>query len=135
MEIAHAEFGALDVHGKEDFASSTEILDVAIPAVLGAARDGSSAFFADFGFDIAACATSVHVVGLGGLGDNAVKLVGLDELAFAAVPFGQNFGGGRTAQYARVDKARKADVRDVPGGAEYAFKVPDGFGSVGRYDG
>jgi hypothetical protein len=35
MEIADAEFGALNVDGEVDFAASGKILDVAVPTVLG----------------------------------------------------------------------------------------------------
>jgi len=51
-------------------------------------------------------------------------------LAFAAVPFCEDFGGGCAAEDTRVDETREADVGDVAGGAEDAFKVPDGFCSV-----
>ena len=31
-----------------------------------------------------------------------------------------------------MDEAGEADVGEVAGGTEYAFEVPDGFGTVGR---
>lgn len=37
MEVAHAELGAFDVDGEIDFATSAEVLDVAISAVFGTA--------------------------------------------------------------------------------------------------
>ena len=37
MEIADAEFGALDVDGEVDFAASAEILDVAVSTMFGTA--------------------------------------------------------------------------------------------------
>lgn len=34
-----------------------------------------------------------------------------------------------------MDEAGEADVREVAGGTEYAFEVPDGFGTGGRLGG
>ena len=31
-----------------------------------------------------------------------------------------------------MDEAGEADMGEVAGGTEYAFEVPDGFGTVGR---
>lgn len=72
----------------------------------------------------------MDVLRLGRLSDDAFEFGGADELGFAPVPFGEDFGGGCTAEDARVDEARKADVGDVAAGTEDAFEVPDGFGAA-----
>lgn len=53
-----------------------------------------------------------------------------DQLRLTAVPRLQDLGGGSTAQNARVDEPCEFDMRKMARGAVYAFKVPDGFGSV-----
>ena len=106
VEVADAEFGAFHMDGEVDFAAAAEILDIAVPAMLRAARDGPRAFLANLCFYVTGAAASVHVLGLRGLSDNLLKvlcLVGIDELAFAAVPFGEDFGGGGAAKDAGVD--------------------------------
>lgn len=68
---------------------------------------------------------------LRGLRDVAVQPgIRRDQLRLAAVPLGQDLGGGRASQDARVDEAGEAHVRDMSRGAEDALKVPDGFGAV-----
>ena len=106
VQVADAELGPLDVHRQVDLAAAAKVLDVAVAAVLGASRDGARAFAADFGFDVAGAAAGVHVLRLGGLGDDFVEVlgfVGIDQLAFAAVPSGQDFGRGRAAEDSGVD--------------------------------
>jgi hypothetical protein len=115
-----------------DLAPPGEILDIAITAVFRAAGDGTSALPSDLVLEGALGAAGVNVDGLGRLGDNAVhSATGGDKLAFAPVPFGEDFGRGCAAQDARVDQAGEADVRDVPRGAEDSFKVPDCFCAAG----
>ncbi len=132
MQVADAKFGAFDVDGQVDFAAAAEVLDVAVAAVLGAAGDGSCAFLADFGFDVAGSAAGVHVLWLGGLGDDFFEFlrgVGVDELAFAAVPFGEDFGGWGAAKDTGVDETGESDMGDMTGGGKDTFEIPDGFGA------
>ena len=127
VEVADAELGAGDVHGQEDAAAAAQVLDVAVAAVLGAAGDGARALLADFVLERAGGRAGVDVLGLGRLGDDALELGRADELGFAAVPLGEDFGGGGAAEDAGVDEAGESQVRDVAGGAEDAFKVPNRF--------
>lgn len=61
--------------------------------MFGSAGYGSGAFFADFFFGRVVGAAGVDVDGLGWMGDVAVHVGALgDELAFAAVPFCEDFG-------------------------------------------
>ena len=68
MQVANAEFGALDVDRQIGLAASAEVLDIAVPAMLGAAGDGSSALLPDLFADLVRGTACVHVLGLGGLG-------------------------------------------------------------------
>lgn len=73
----------------------------------------------------------MHVGRVGGLGYIAVHMCAFgDELVLAAVPFGEDFGGGSTAEDTRVDEAGEADVWDMSRRAEYTFEIPDGFCTV-----
>ena len=133
VEVADAEFGAFDVNGEVNFAAAAEVLNVAVPAMLGATGDGSCTFLTHLVFDIACSAACVYVLRLGGLGDNFFEFlrgVGADELAFAAVPFGQDFGGWGAAEDTGVDEAGEADVGDMAGGCKDTFEIPDGFGTA-----
>ena len=115
MQVADAEFRTLDVYRQEDFGSAREVLDVAVPAVFGAAGDCSRALTADLLFQIFICGSGMDILGLRRLGDDAVVcgLAGLDELAFALVPGCEDFGARCTAQDARVDEACETDAGDV----------------------
>lgn len=73
----------------------------------------------------------MDVLRLRGLRDDAVERCGGDEVGFAGVPGGEDGGGGSAAEDAGVDEPGEADVREVAGGAEDAFEVPDCFGAVG----
>ena len=137
VQVANAEFGAFDVHGEVDFAATAEVFNVAVSAVLGAAGDGSRAFFAHLGFDVPRSAARVHVLRLRGLGNDFfefLRRVGVDELSFAAVPLGENFGRWGTAQNTRVDETRESDMGNVAGGRKDTLKVPDGFGAGGTWN-
>lgn len=128
MQITDAEFRAFDMDRQVDFASAAEVLDIAIATMFRTAGDRARALGTDLRDDIGGCGlTSVHVLRLGRLRDDAVEGVCTDELAFALVPEGEDVGGGGAAEDAGVDEAGEADVRDVPRGAEDAFEVPDGF--------
>lgn len=50
VQVADAEFSTRHMDGEVDFGAAGEVLDVAVSAVFGAARDGAGAFLADFGF-------------------------------------------------------------------------------------
>lgn len=51
--------------------------------------------------------------------------IGRNELALAAVPFGEDLCGRRASQDSGMDQAGKPDVGDMAGGAEDALKIPD----------
>lgn len=125
VEVSDAEFGALDMHRQVDFAASREVLDVAIAAVLGATRDRSSALLADLFLDVVRCAARVHIDGLGWLGNDSVHGIGRDEFAFSFIPYCEHLGRWCTAENTGMDQAGEADVGNVAGGTEDAFKVPD----------
>lgn len=130
VQVADAELGALDVHGQVDLAAAAQVLDVAVAAVLGPAGDGASALAPDLVLDVARRAPGVDVLRLRRLGDDGVELVLADQLGFALVPGREHFGRRCAAHDTRVNEAWEAHVRDVAGGAEDAFEVPDGLGGV-----
>lgn len=66
----------------------------------------------------------MDILGLRWLRDDAFEFSGADEVGFTAVPLGEDFCRGGTAEDARVDEAGKSKVRNMAGGAEDAFKVP-----------
>lgn len=130
MQISNTELRALYMHWQEDLASSAQVLDVAIPAMLRPPWDCPGTLPPDLGLNLARRTAGVDVLGFGGLGDDAVEFVGADEFPFALVPDGEDFGGRGTAHDSGVDEAWEADVGDVAGGAEDTFEVPDGFCTV-----
>lgn len=67
--------------------------------------------------------------GLGWRRYDTLEFIGSDEVSFAFVPGGEDFGRGGAAENARVDEAAELDAGDVARCAENAFKVPDGLGS------
>jgi hypothetical protein len=79
------------------FASSRQVLDIAVPAVFRSSRNGACSFTADFLFDFSGSRTSVDVCGIGGLGDNAIELVGCYEFAFTFIPGCEDLGRRSTA--------------------------------------
>lgn len=97
MEIADAEFRTGDVHGEECPTASTQVLDIAVPAVFRAAGDGSCSFLSYLLFELSGGGASMHVLGLRGLSDDSFEVGGGDEFAFTAVPFCEDFGAGGTA--------------------------------------
>ena len=127
MEVADAELGPGDVDREEDFAAAAQVLDVAVPAMLGAPGYGPRSLFANFLFQVAGCGARVDILRLGRLRDDAFEVGGADEVGFAAVPLFQNLGGGSTAEDAWMYEAGESQVRDMAGGAKDAFKVPDCF--------
>lgn len=74
VQVADAEFGAGNVHREVDFGAAREVLDVAVAAVFGAARDRARAFLGDFGFQVSRGAAGVRVEGLRRLRDDAVEV-------------------------------------------------------------
>ncbi len=129
MEVADAEFRPRDVDWEEDLAAAAQVLDVAVAAVFGAAGDGAGPLLADFFLQVARRGAGVDVLGLRGLGDDALEFGGADEVGFAAVPFGEDLGRGSAAEDAWVDETGESQMGDVAGGAEDAFEVPDCFGA------
>ncbi len=119
---------------EEHFAATAQIFDIAIATMFWAAGYGPRALFAYFFCDLGGCGASVDVLGLRRLRDDTFEFGGIDEVGFAAVPLGEDFGGGSTAEDARVDETRKSEMRDVAGGAEDAFEVPDCFGANQQCD-
>lgn len=113
VEVAHGELGARDVYREVCFAPAREVLDVAVSAVLGAARDRAGAFGADFGFECTRGCAGVDVFGLGEVGDDTVESVEFYELGLTACPFGEDLGGWSTAHDTWVDEAGETHMRDV----------------------
>ena len=129
VEVAYAEFCSGHVDGEEDFAATAQVLDVTVAAVLGAAGDGPRALLSHFVLQLPGRGASVDILRLRRLGDDSLELGGADEMRFATVPLGQDFGGGSAAEDARMYETGESQMRDVAGGAEDAFKVPYGFGA------
>ena len=119
---------------KENFAAAAQVLDVAVATMLWAAGYSPRALFAYLFFKLARCGASVDVLRLRWLRDDTFEFGGADEVGFATVPLSENLGGGSTAENARVDETREPEVRDMAGGAEDAFEIPDCFGANKRYD-
>ena len=127
VEVADAELGPGDVDREEDFAAPAQVLDVAVAAMLWAAGYGPCALFAYFLFQLARCGARVDILRLRWLSDDALEFGCANEMGFATVPLGENFGGGSTAEDARMDEAGEPQMRDMAGGAEDALEVPDCF--------
>ena len=125
VQVAHAELGALDVHGQVHFAAARQVLDVAVAAVFGTAGDGARALFANLGLCLLVRGAGVHALWFGGLGDDAFESRGGDKFGFAPVPFCEDLRGWRAAEDAWVDETSELDAGDVAGGAKDAFEVPD----------
>ena len=125
VQVSDAELGAFDMDGQVHLAPSTQVLDVAVTAVLRPPRDGPRSLLADLGLDLVGRAAGVHVLWLGRLGDDALEGRGADEFGFALVPRLEDFLRRGAAEDAGMDQARKADVRDVARGAEDALEVPN----------
>ena len=93
MQIADAELGSLDMDWQIRLAPPAQVFDIAVPAMLGPARDGPSAFFPDLRLDIVRSASGMDVLRFRRLGDDKARVgIGTDELAFTAVPFGEDLG-------------------------------------------
>lgn len=98
VQIADRELGTLDMDREVHLAAAREVLDVAVAAVLRAAGDGAGTLLADFLFDVVACGTGVHVLGLGRHRHVAVHVRAcFDQTGFALVPGLEDFGRGRAA--------------------------------------
>ena len=114
MQVPNAELGALYVDGEVHFAAARKVFNVTVATVFGAPRHGAGAFAADFFAQVSRGAAGVDVLRLGWEGDFPTRVgEGGDELGFAAVPFGEDGGGGGAAEDAGVNEARKSDMRDV----------------------
>lgn len=92
MQISYRELGAWDVHREVSLASARQVLDVAVPTVLGSAGDCAGAFGTDLGFEIPRGSAGVDVFGFGEVGDDAVEGVEFNELRLAAGPLGEDLG-------------------------------------------
>lgn len=134
MEIANAELGPGDMDREEDFAPAAQVLDIAIATMLWAAGYSPRALFAHFLFKLAGCGASVDVLGLRWLRDDTLEVGGADEVGFAAVPLSEDLSGRSTAEDARVDETGESEMRDMAGGAEDAFKVPNCFSANEQCD-
>lgn len=132
MQISNTELRALDMHREEHLAPPRESFDVTVPAMLRPPRDCAGAFAADFLLQLRVRRPGVHILGLRGLGDNAVVRVRarLDQLAFALVPEREDLCRGRAPEDPWVDEPSEPDAGDVARRAKDAFEVPDGFGAA-----
>lgn len=97
--------------------------------MLWAARYSPRALFAYLFFELAGRGASVDVLGLRRLRDDTFEFGGANEVGFAAVPLSEDLGRWSTAEDARVDETGESEMRDMAGGAEDAFEVPDCFGA------
>jgi hypothetical protein len=98
MQIPDRELGPLDMHRQVNLAAARQVLDVAVAAVLRAARDRAGALVADFRLDVVVRGAGVYVLGLRRLGDVAVHVrARFDQAAFALVPGCEDFRRGRAA--------------------------------------
>ena len=93
MQIADAELSPLDMDWQIRLAPPAQVFDIAVPAMLGPARDGPGTLFPDLGLDIVRSASGVDVLRFRRLGDDKARVgIGTDELAFTAVPLGKDLG-------------------------------------------
>jgi len=133
VQIAHAEFRSGYMNLQERLGPARQIFDVAVAAVFGSTWYRTRTFLSYFLFNGASRGASVDILRLRRLGNDTLEFGGADEFGFAAVPFGQDFGTGSTAENPWVNEPREADTRYVPARTEDTLKVPDGFGAeIGR---
>ena len=59
------------------------------------------------------------------LSNDAFEASGAYQVGLSFIPFGKNFVRRSTPENARVYQTGEADARNVSGGAENPFKVPD----------
>lgn len=128
MQIANAEFSALDVNWKVDLATTGQILDITIPAVFRTTWNCTCTFTTYLLLDLLRGCTSVNIGWIWRLSNDSVKLCGGDQLSFPSVPFCQNFCGRCTAKDTGMDQSSELDTGNVSGSAVDAFEVPDSFG-------
>ena len=127
MQISNTELRSLDMHRQIYFTAPRQILDIAVAAMFWSARNSSCTLFANLGLDLFTGRTGMHGLRLGRLRDNAGQRGGGNQFCFTFVPLGEDLGGGCAAQNTWVDETSEADARDVSGGTEYAFEIPDCF--------
>lgn len=113
MQISDRELCAFDVDGQVDLAATRQILDVAVPAMLRAARDRPGTFFPDLGLRLLVGGTGVDVLWLRWLGDHAGERSGRDQLGLPLVPLGEDLGRWSTAEDSRVDEAGETNAGNV----------------------
>ena len=130
MQISNTELRPLYMNRQIYLTAPRQILDIAVPAMFRPTRNSSCALFANLGLDLFTGRTGVHGFRLGRLCDNAGQRGGGNQFCFTFIPLGEDLGGGCAAQNARVDETSEADARDVSGGTEYAFEIPDCFCSA-----
>ena len=129
MQVADAKLGARDMYRQVNLASSAQVLDIAISAMLRASWDGSGTLLANLGLDRFICRTGVDICGQRWERHFTVKLVRLDKLTLTLVPGCKDFWGRSAAEDTWVNEASEFDVRDVTRGAVDAFEIPDCLGS------
>jgi hypothetical protein len=113
MQVADAKLGARDMHRQVNLASSAQVLDIAISAMLRASWDGSGTLLADLGLDRFICRASMDIRGQRWERNFTVKLVRLDELTLTLVPSCEDFWGRSATEDTWVNEAGEFDVRDV----------------------
>ena len=87
MQVADAELGALDVDRQIHLAAPRKVLDIAVPAVLWAARNGPGTFLSDLFLDIIGAASGVHAGRQRREGNVAVHVgASRDQLSLTLVP-------------------------------------------------
>lgn len=133
MQIADRKLGPSDVHGQVRHASSGNVVNVDVAAVLGTSRDRSRALLRNLGLDVVAslAAVRIHLVGRLRYNLACVSLsTSSNQLSLSPVPFCENLCRGSAAQNARVNQTGEANTGNVSAAAVDAVKVPDGLGRL-----
>lgn len=128
MKISNAEFGTFDMDRKVYFASSGQVLDVAIPAVFWSTRNGTGTFATNTLLDLITSRTGMDIGRFRRLRNDPLETSCRDQLLFPPVPFLKNFGRRRAAENARMNQTSKFDTGNMARSTIDALKVPDGFG-------
>jgi hypothetical protein len=104
MQITNTKLRSRHVNGEIDLAPATQVLDVAIAAMLWPTGDRTCSLLAHLLFDICTAGTDVHALRLGRQSDHTVHMRAVgDELAFAFVPFRKNFRRRSASEDAGMD--------------------------------
>jgi hypothetical protein len=88
MQVSNTEFGTFDMDWQINLATTTQILDIAISALLWPARYGSSALLADFFFDIVSTGANMNALRLWWKSHNTIHMrASANQLTLTLVPY------------------------------------------------